>query len=214
MALTSPFRSLAAVAEHLPFHINETEKVNAAFVRWRQHDDDEARYHVELWTYCFVRRYFLIKFTRDAIYSNPADMDALIEQAYASVQAHEAAVSDTARYASWVSVVCKNAFLNFRRSAQQAVSIDQDDAPQLQGDSLEALHDAGLLHEGLCEAVERLPEFLAEIARYRFVEHLSYQEIGALTGKDLPIVRSYVNKAVQRLRKDPLFLAYLGRTEL
>ena len=214
MTLASPFRSLASVAEHLPFHLNETDKVNAAFRQWRQQDDDEARYHVELWTYCFIRRYFLMKFTRDALFNNPADVDALIEQAYVKVQDHLSTVSDSAHYASWVSVVCKNVFLNYLRTLHAVVSIDQDEGLQLQGDSLEALHDTGLLYQGLHEAVERLPEYVREIARYRFIEGYSYHEIGQLIDKPLPVIRSYVNKAVRKLRKDPLFLAYVGRSSV
>lgn len=212
MVVTSPFRSLASVAQHLPFHLNETDKVNRAYRQWRQDNDDQAKYHIDLWTYCFIRRYFLIKFSRESLFNSPADMDALIEQAYLKVQDHHTSVADSGPYASWVSVLCKNAFLNYLRNVQQAVSIDQEEAPQLQGDSLEALYDAGMVHQGLCEAVERLPEYLREIARYRFVEGYSYQEIGRYIDKPLPVIRSYVNKAVRKLRKDPLFLAYMGRS--
>lgn len=211
MILTVPFRLLAAVAARLPFHLNETDKVNAAFRHWRQQDDAEAKYHVDLWTYCFIRRYFLIKFTREGLYNNAADMDTLIEEAYVKVEDHQASVSDTTRYASWVSVVCKNAYLNYRRNYQPVVYIDQDDGLHLQGESLEALHDAGMVHEGLRVAIERLPEFLREIAYLRFIENASYQDIAQFVDKPLPIVRSYVNKAVAKIRTDPVFLAYLGR---
>jgi len=207
MTLTAPFRSLAAVASRLPFHLNETKKVNATFRHWRRDDDDEAKYHVDLWTYCFIRRYFLIKFTRDELYNNAADMDALIEQAYVKVEDHQASVSDTTRYASWVSVVCKHAYLNYRRNVPPVVSIDQDDGLHLQGDSLEALHDAAMVHEGLRH---QAPAGV-EIAYLRFIENASYQDIARRMDKPLPIVRSYVNKAMVKLRSAPVFLAYLGR---
>ena len=214
MTLPTPLRSLALVAQHLPFHLHETDKVNSAFRRWRHDADDTAKYHVELWTYCFVRRYFLTRFTQDGLYHNPADMDALIEQAYGKVQKHQHTVSDSMRYTGWVSVVCRNAFLNYLRSVQQAVSIDHEGGPILQGDSLEALFDAGLLHDGLHEALGRLPDYLRDIARYRFIEGLSYQEIGARLDKPLPTVRSYVNKAVRKLREDLHLMAHLGRSTL
>lgn len=211
MTFTAPFRSLAAVAAHLPFHLNETDKVNAAFRHWRQDDDDEAKYHVDLWTYCFIRRYFLIKFSRDALHDRIADLDALIEEAYVKVEENKTTVSDTTRYASWVSVVCKHAYLNYRRTCYPVVSIDQDDGLHLQGDSLEALHDAAMLYEGLHRAVERLPEFLRDIAYLRFIENASYPDIARVVDKPLPIVRSYVNKALLKIRSDAVFLAYLGR---
>ena len=190
------------------------DQVNDAFLRWRHQHDDHAKYLVDLWTYCFVRRYFLLKFTRDPLFRNPADLDALIEQVYSNVQTHQHQVADTTRYANWVSVVCKNAFLNYMRAPDPTVSIDQQDGPQLRSESLEAVHDAGVVLEEFAAAVGRLPVYLRAVAYYRFVENRPYQEIGELTGKDLPIVRSYVNKAALKLRKDPLILALFGRSEL
>ncbi len=212
MTLTAPFRSLAAVAARLPFHLNETDKVNAAFLNGRRQDDKEAKYHVDLWTYCFVRRYFLIKFTRDELYNNAADMDDLIEQAYVNIQDNQATVADTTRYANWVSIVCKHAFLNYLRNLQAFVSIDEDHGLKLPSHSIEALHDAGMVHEGLRQAIKRLPDFLREIAYLRLIKGSSYQDIEQFTGKSLPTVRSYVNKAVVKLQSDPVFLSYLGRT--
>ena len=211
MAVTNPFHSLAAIAARLPFHLNETDKVNAAFRRWRRYDDDQAKYHVDLWTYCFIRRYFLVKFTRDHLYNNAADMEALIEQAHARVQQRQAMVSETARYASWVSVVCKHAFLNYLRTLQVVVSIDQDAGLQLPGEPIAALHDAGMVYEGLRRAIERLPGYLREVAHLRFARGISYHAIEQFTGKPLPTVRSYVYKAALKLRADPLFRAYLGK---
>ena len=102
--------------------------------------------------------------------------------------------------------------LNYRRNVPPVVSIDQDDGLHLQGDSLEALHDAAMVHEGLRRAIERLPEFSREIAYLRFIENASYQDIARRMDKPLPIVRSYVNKAMVKLRSDLVFLAYLGRS--
>lgn len=209
---SSPYEyELNLVAQHLPFHLNETDKVNAAFVRWHQHDDEEAKYHIDLWTYCFIRRYFIVKFARDSSYSNVADVDALIEKAYAKVQRYESTIDQKARYASWVSVVCKNTFLNYLRTVHAMVSINQEDGPQLQGESLELMYDVGMMYEELQHAIERLPEFLRDVARLRFVEDCSYQEIGEATGKELPIVRSYVSKAALKLRSDPSLRSFLAK---
>ena len=77
---------------------------------------------------------------------------------------------------------------------------------------MEALHDAGMVHEGLRQAIKRLPEYLREVAYLRLIKDTPYQDIEQFTGKPLPIVRSYVNKAVLKLRSDPVFLLYLERT--
>ncbi len=208
--MASFFHSLETVAQHLPFDLNETDKVNDAFRQWRLKQDSEAKYHIDLWTYCFIRRYYLIKFSRDALFSNPADMDNLISKAYLKVQNHRDSVSDSAHYTSWVSVVCKNEFLNFLRSVHHVVSFDQEEMQLADDDSVEGFYDMGLLYLGLRKAVERLPDFLREIAFYRFIEGYSYQEIGQRIEKPLPIVRAYVNKAIQKLRKDPFFKEFRG----
>ncbi len=212
MAFPTLFRSLDAVARALPFHLNETDKVNRAFRRWRRTDAAQALYVVDLWTYCFVRRYFLVKFSRDPACGGAADLEELIEQVYARVQQHRSTVADTTRYASWVSVVCKNAFLNYLRSLTPTVSIDQENGPQLRAEAPEATLDAGLVYEGLRQALARLPGYLRQIARLRLLEACSYRDIERITGRDLPTIRSYVNRAIVKIRSDPQFLAFLGRS--
>ena len=69
-----------------------------------------------------------------------------------------------------------------------------------------------MVHEGLRRAIERLPAYLREIAYLRFIENTAYQDIVQVVDKPLPIVRSYVNKALLKLRSAPVFLTYLGRS--
>jgi len=99
-----------------------------SFRQWQTQADDEAGYHVDLWTYCFIRRYFLVKFAREA-YGGPADLEALIEKAYRKVQSRRHTVADTARYASWVSVVCKNTFLNYLRGRRLFCELSEATEP-------------------------------------------------------------------------------------
>lgn len=208
MNVSPAFQSLATIASRLPFHLNETEHVNAAYRRWREQGEQEAKYIVELWTYCFVRRYFLYKFVRYSDRDYSADMDGLIETVYVKVQESQRTIADPARYAGWVSVVCRRAFLNYLRGRNLQVSLDQEKGAHLRAEDLHG--DPGLVMEGLQQAIGRLPEFLREVAYLRFVEDHTYPEIGHITGKPLPTIRSYVNKALAKIRSDPHFLAFIS----
>lgn len=204
-----PHRTLASVAAHLPFHLDETERANTAFRRWRQHDDDEARRIVDLWTYCYVRRYFLYKRARATSRDTSADVEALIEKTFLKVQENLNAVSDATRYTHWVSVVCKRTYLNYRRTQLATVSVDQDSGPVLAVDAPDVLHDPNLARIAVRQAIERLPPFLREVARLRLLEGRSYEEIHKRTGKPIASVRTFVNKARVKIRTDEEFLALI-----
>lgn len=214
MRSDSVFRPVDAVAKHLPFHIDDTDKVNAAFTRWRTHGDREARRIADLWTYCFIRRYFTTKYLQNSI-ENVAELDALVAKAYRKIAEYRPKIDDCGRYASWVSVVCKNTFLNFLRTQRTFISVDKQ---ELKGSGVflktpppSIDPDAARLSDTLQDAIRSLPTFLQQTAFLYFVEGYTYQEVSDMTGKSLPTVRAYVNKAVHSFRDDPKLVALLER---
>lgn len=204
MAFSSHFSALNAVARQLPFHINDVEQANAAFERWRTHGGMENKRLVDLWTYCYVRRYFLAKFLGFPV-QRISDLDVLLEKAFRKTQEQAHTVADETRYTSWVGVICKNVFLNYLREERIYVSVDQVSASELPSLSPDGHLDSVLDLETVVETIESLPDYLREIAHLRFRKHQSYQEIAEQTGRSLPVVRSYVNKIVTRFRADPHF---------
>ncbi|HMB92954.1 MAG TPA: sigma-70 family RNA polymerase sigma factor [Rhodothermales bacterium] len=198
------------IAARLPFHLDDVDQVNDAFERWRLQGEDQDHYVIALWTYCFVRRYFVTKFVSGFVQSDVATLDILIEQAYERVQTRQDELVDAQRYASWVSVICKNTFLNFLRRQLVFTSIDQEAGPLLQAEVKPATYDIGILLEGLRQAIERLPNYLKEVARLRLLEKCSYQEIEERTGIPIASVRTYVHKTLVKIRSDTEFLGLIG----
>jgi DNA-directed RNA polymerase specialized sigma24 family protein len=206
--------SLQTLAAHLPFGLDESARVGAAFERWRtatggdhQAGKREKRL-VDLWTYCFVRRYFLAKFAAQP--DLPAvDLDAQVERVYQKVEAAREGVRDPQRYPHWVSVVCRNTFLNYvRRTRPATVSLDDEDCrPLPAGETVRG--DFGLAHEVVATAIERLPDYLQPVARMRFLEERSYEAIHEETGVAIPTARTYAGRARKRLRDDPAVRALL-----
>ena len=198
------------IAARLPFHLDDTDQVNEAFRQWRLHGEAQDRYVIDLWTYCFVRRYFIVKFASGAFRGDGASVDILIEQAYERVQTRQGEVADARRYASWVSVICKNTFLNFLRRQPVFTSIDQEEGPVLQSDRQPATYDMGIVIEGLRQAIERLPDYLKDVARLYLLETCSYQEIEKRTGKPIATVRTYLQRTLVKIRSDTEFLVFIG----
>ena len=195
------FESLAAVAASLPFHIDDVQAVNAAYTRWHGSRRPAERRWIQLWTYCFVRRYFLVKFIQEPAHTI-ADMDELVDKTFRKVERNEGQLNDPSRYASWVSVICKNTYRNYLRSRRRAVSIDDRPTSALVSEAPRAYNDAGMAREALGQAIARLPRYLQTCVRLRFIEGLSYPEIADRTGRPLASIRAYVYKALQRLRED------------
>lgn len=205
---TTAFSSLRPVVDRLPFHVDDFEAANQAFRRGREDASEADEHAAELWTYCFVRRYFLIKFTRQSEYE-PADLDELVEKVYQKIERGRSEINDPDRYAQWVSVICKNTFLNYVRRQRQYVSTEDEHGPTLTVAEQIARREPGLAVRAVEAAISRLPDYLEEAARLRLLEEKTYQQMGEITEKSVASLRTYVNRARKKLREDPALRAYL-----
>jgi len=199
---------IGSVARALPFSLTDVEQVNSLFARWEQTSDPAAGWAVEVWTYCYLWRYVGTRLsgTRDR---SALDADVLFETTYERVLRGMSTIASADRYAHWVSVVCRNTYLNFLRSRQQAVHEPLDEQPSAPVDPTADMHMIQLM-DALSAAIARLPSFLSTVARMRYVDNKSYLEIGHATGKSLPVVRAYVHRATVRLRQDARLLRAIG----
>ena len=192
-------RHLDAVARHLPFGIDDYAAANAAFARWKASGEDDDLQAVELWTYCYVQRYFLIRFLRER--GAPSDFEACLSRAVQRARRSYDRVREAEKFASYVSVTCKNTLRNYRRDrrdldeiADGMATTRQPDVPDYDGDVLRAV---------LARALDAMPATVREIGRLRFLDRMEYPEIAEATGRPLPTVRTYAARAMGRLREDP-----------
>jgi RNA polymerase sigma factor (sigma-70 family) len=211
--MTTPSSELRTVIDQLPFSVDDTTAANGAFRRWRKQDAPNAERTVDLWTYCYVCRYFLSKSTQGA-FNNSSDADELITRAYQKIQDNREEVRNADRYANWVSVVCKNTFLNYTRRDRFSESIEEDEGPTLTAQKERSTAEIGFVREAFDEAIDRLPEYLQEPARLYFLEDREFEEISEAVDKPVATVRTYKHKAVKKLRTDERLQEYVDRTNL
>ena len=211
MSYRTELTSLETLASTLPFDLDQSDRVNEAFVAYMEDRLSQHKTLIDLWTYCYVRRYFLIKFIRERTFQ-VSELDQVVEQAYRKVDSSRSLIAHHDRYAQWVSVVCRNTYMNFvsRRQALTSLLPSHDfPLPPKVGSDLDV--NAGAIHEALRRAIQELPEFLQSTARMRFVENLTYEEISRIVGKRIPTIRSYIHKICQRFRKDRQLMAWAER---
>jgi RNA polymerase sigma-70 factor (ECF subfamily) len=196
-------QSLRSIADELPFHLDDIAEANATFVRWHQHRSDTARRLVDIWTYCYVYRYFLAKFATSAR-RDDGTLDDLVGRAFRDVQRHIPQIRQPERYTHFVSKVCRNTFVNHLRNGRTYVSLE-DGTLTLRTTTPQADHAYDLMrtYQVALRAIHDLPDYLRDIARMRLIENSSYEEIEAATGHPVPTLRSYVNKTLRRLRTHP-----------
>ena len=212
MAVDRLFSSLDRVAAHLPFGLHETDQVNAAFESWLQDGDPEQKRVVDLWTYCFVRRYVLLKFTVEQG-ATASDLEMLVERMYRRIDEKRGTIEDALRYAAWVSVVCKHTYLNYLRSSNRTLVFESTHMPLSVTEPEDIGYDKAVLLDALHAACDRLPPYLREVARMRFIQDLPYVEMARRTQLPLPIIRSYVSKILHRFRSDHLLTRLLKSEE-
>ncbi len=206
--MPTPSSELRTVIDRLPFAVDDTDAANEAFQRWVEEDTPEATRLVDLWTYCYVCRYFLSKSARGA-FENASDADELTTRAYRKVQENRDSVRNPDRYANWVSVVCKNTFLNYTRRDQFSESIQDEDGPTLTAQEERPIAEIGFVREAFADAIERLPGYLQEPARLYFLENREFEEISEAVGKPVATVRTYKHKAMKQLRADDRLQEYV-----
>ncbi len=196
-------RSLRTVAEYLPFHLDDTAQVNETFVRWHRHPTAADKHLVDLWTYCFIYRYFLIKFAPSNRQA-PLCFDQLVANAFDDVQEHLSDLRQPERYTGWVGTICKNTFVNYLRTRRGLVPLDTEE-PGLVAEEEDAnkAHDDTVVKRTLRAAIGSLPAFLSDVARMRLLERRSYETISRHTGKPMATLRTYVNRALGQLRCNP-----------
>jgi RNA polymerase sigma factor (sigma-70 family) len=212
--MPTPSSTLQSVVDRLPFAIDDTDAANEAFRRWKQQGRKEERRTVDLWTYCYVSRYFLSKSARKTTFANASDADELTTRAFQKVQRSRDSVRNHDRYASWVSVICKNVLLNYLRRDRYAESIQDEDGPTLTAQARRSVADVGFVHEALTDAIDELPNYLQEPARLYFLENLGFSEISEAIGKPVATVRTYKHKAVKQLRTNERLQEYVHRSDL
>jgi hypothetical protein len=204
-------RSLDEVAASLPFEVDDYEAANEAFARWHARRSPADREIVEVWVYCYVRRYFIVKFLRNT-HLDPSGMERPIGEVYRRVCTSLETISDPTRFAGYVSVACLNAFLNSaRREARwQRRLVTSDAPPEIPVvEDPGSVHDTALLRHAFERAIARLPDSLRDIAHRRLLGQETYEALEASTGHSRATLRSYVNKAMGRLREDPLLRSLL-----
>ncbi|NNE71551.1 MAG: sigma-70 family RNA polymerase sigma factor [Rhodothermales bacterium] len=208
--LHSDLSRLDGLVRQLPFDLDDGEAVGALFTEWRRSRRRRSAHLLDLWTYCYVHRYFLLKFVRAAEGSTAGDLEMVIDRAFRKVSENRASVKDPRRYPHWVTVICRNVFVNHVTRHPGHISVDRIAEPAQPPDTLEAIHDDAIRAGALDGAINRLPRHLRIVARLRLVQDLAYEVISERTGIAVPSIRAYVHKALLRLRKDRRFLEAMG----
>jgi len=205
---------LAPLVARLPFPLDDTGAVNALFMRWRATKGDGDLATIQLWAYCYYRRYFTVKFVREGIGDAP-ELEAVISKAYDRLCKHLDEVRQPERFNHWASVICRNTLLNFLRRHRTHGRLKEEGVPDPTPSGSDEI-DRQIVIEALQRAISSLSPTLRDVARLRLLEGRSYEEVSAATGLSCPTARVYAARALQRLREDAglrQLWAELGETE-
>lgn len=201
MSSRSILVSIDAVSKSLPFGVDDYEEVNKTHRRWVEHGRMEDRRNVDIWTYCYVQRYFALQFLRSKGWIR-SDADRLIDITLTRLRVASYQLRNPDRYTSWVASTCRNMYLTYIRSKQLDGLADPDSIVAEPQSTMR--YDIAVMYAALELGIDRLPEFLQAPARLRLIEGRPYRDISRRTGQSVPTLRSYANRALVALRRDPV----------
>jgi RNA polymerase sigma factor (sigma-70 family) len=195
-------QTIDTLAYRLPFSLDDYVRVGELYVRWCRFQTSEDQEVLEIWLYCYVLRYFLIKALQNPKLST-VELEALVGETFLRLRSNLDSVRHPERFVAWVAKSCKNAFSNYLRRIKRSARIEVDTEEPVEM-PIEGLpeHDLPLLVSVLVAAIGRLPDFLQDVARMVLLERLSYEEISQILRKPQPTIRVYVHRALERLRGD------------
>jgi RNA polymerase sigma factor (sigma-70 family) len=202
MLLQDRIERLGAVAAHLPFALEDYDAANRTFCRWAEHHDDGDLRTLEVWLYCYVHRYVLVRLLRMP-HVGGSEADRLVGDVFTHARARFERVADPSRFTHFVCVVCKNAFLNGIRRLYQDVPLDEEEPPAEDAEPTLDESDRALVRHTVDRALEALPEYVRGAARMHLLDGRSYSFIAGATGCPAATVRAYVSRALAHLRNDP-----------
>jgi RNA polymerase sigma factor (sigma-70 family) len=200
---------LQPLLQQLPFALDDTERLNAVYDRWARTGAPSDREVLDIWTYCYIWRYFLAKAARDAL-RRPSDIDDMVATAFRRTCRTRMDVSGVVRYAHWVSVICRNTFVNYAHRARDTEPIDDLDIAAV-AEPAPAYDDTPHIRRALRAAIARLPAYLQDTARLFFLDGCTFETIAASVGKSVATIRTYKCRALHALRRDPDLRCASGR---
>ncbi len=198
-----PFDELRHVddvaANHLPFAISDYEKANAVFVRWRASGDPTDKRIVDIWSYCYIQRYFLTQFRRER--GTPSEKARCVSRAIGRLENALPSIQDPDKFASYVSVLCKNLLRNHRRDRRDTSEVD-DRIACADPISKPSDHDSALIRYVFAQVLKEVSPSLRAVGTLRFLNYMEYAEIAEETGIALPTVHTYAHRVMVRMRGD------------
>lgn len=210
MSSSDALASFRHVVAALPFALDDVEAVNACSMRWHESRDPLEKRTMDLWAYCFTRRYFVLK-QRDRRQVQ-TEHEELIERAYRSVVDKIDQLKNPDRFASWVSKICKNTYINFLRRTHQVEPVEDIGLyAEAVADDISERLDLAEFVRMLAVAIAMLPDFSREIAERRLLKKQSYQQISDDLERPIATVRTYAHRAVHTLRKNPHLLVFFDK---
>ena len=208
MISTNNLAKLEQLLSHLPFHLDDMARANQAYKDWIKYKRIEDQRIVDLWTYCFIWRNLIVKFSRNAAL-NPSDFELLVTQIFERIVSQRYTIRDNAKYTNWVSVICRNSFVNHLRRLKRMYSVKDMDLMPAEEELTWRSDDFLVLHQMLRRAIGRLPVYLQKVVRQRLINQKSYEDISEEMSKSVDVVRSYFNKAMRKLRNDGQLRAFV-----
>lgn len=203
------FETYRRARSALPFSVDDMSAAASAFARW-QRGDATGRDDAGLWAYLYLLRTFGTRFLAEP-QRRISDLDGLLAETYARAMSRAPEqIRDPERFPAWVSVMAQNAFRTYlRRSPATNALPDDYDAPDDAPLPLDA-DDPVADRAHVVDAVNRLPDYLRDVATRRLLNQEDYDAIARDLGKDVQVVRTYTKKALDRLRADPALRTLLG----
>lgn len=197
-----PSRPPDPVVARLRFAVDDVAEAARVFSAWRSDGGADALEQSQIWAYAYIQRYLTAKFLRERT-GGPSDFDQTFTRAVSNALGSFDRIRDPTLFPHYVSVIAKRELLTHRAKRQTTVEFDEAVGDAEADDGAGEALDRPFVRQTLRAAVAELPASIREVAELRLFGGMGYEDIAEQTGRPLPTVRTYLSKAIHRLREHP-----------
>ncbi len=188
------------LVKRLKFELDDFESLASSYTKWIEKGDSQTQHQLQLWAYCYIRRYLLQQFLRYGLKDSEA-FESLLEKTFLRCWNKFGAIRNPMSVAGWVLSVSRNSLKNFLRDVKGSKLVELQPGDELLDEIKEEL-DLPVILDAIKKAIMLLPQHLKKIANLRFVYNMPYDEICNTTGLEIQTVRAYCHKITNALRSD------------
>jgi RNA polymerase sigma factor (sigma-70 family) len=172
-------------------------------VSWKETGKDEYLEKIQIWSYFWIKKYFLRKYIREQMHK-PSDVEEIIEHAYLKFNRYFDKVREPERYISWLKTICQNEMAEYYKTKKNTSETLNDFPDYIRCDNSEEIfrdfENEESIKQLFCKIRKIVSPAEAEVVYKKIIENKTNSSIGEELNINEQSVKNHYYRAIEKMR--------------